>query len=176
MRKHLWVRLLSDSVVLNAATLGPVGKWTPAPGTLGSFAGLIWFAVAYLNLNFLATLLFALFSAYLAIQLCWEAEFRLQRRDPPRIVLDEFVAIPFCFLGMQDLLHSGMGWLVMLLGFAFFRFYDVLKPLGLRRIQNLPGGVGVVADDLAAALATSLTLNLIALIALFSGHLDHHIP
>ena len=176
MRKHLWVRLLSDSVVLNAATLGPVGKWTLAPGTWGSLAGLIWFSIAYLNLNYLATLLFTLFSAYLAIQLCWEAEFRMQKRDPPQIVLDEFVAIPVCFLGMQDLLHSEIGWLALLLGFVFFRFYDVLKPLGLRRFQNLPGGLGVVADDLAAALATCLTLNLIAVLALYSGHLDPYIP
>lgn len=172
MRKHLWVRLLSDSVVLNAATLGPVGKWPLAPGTLGSLAGLLWFTIAYLNLNYLATSLFTLFSAYLAIQLCWEAEFRMQKRDPPQIVLDEFVAIPVCFLGMPGLLHSEIGWLVLLLGFVFFRIYDIVKPLGLRRFQNLPGGIGVVADDLAAALATCLTLNLIALIAFSRGLLD----
>ena len=165
MNKHLWVRLLPDSIVLNAATLGPVGKWNPAPGTLGALIGLVWFVIAYLNLNFLAALFFALFSTYLAIQLCWEAEFRLQQRDPRQIVLDEFVAIPFCFLGMQGLLHSDKAWFVLLLGFVFFRIYDIFKPLGLRRIQNLPGGVGVVADDLAAALATSLTLNAIVLIA-----------
>ena len=75
-------------------------------------------------------------------------------------------------MGMQGFLDTGMAWLVLLLGFFFFRFYDIYKPLGLRRIQNLPGGVGVVADDLAAALATCLTLNAIALIAFYKGYLD----
>ncbi len=175
MRKHLWVKLLPDSVVINAATLGPVGNWSLAPGTLGSLAGLIWFSMAYWNLNYLATLLFALFCTYLAIQLCWEAENRLEMRDPPRLVLDEFVVIPFCFMGMQHLLHSGIGWLALLLGFGFFRFYDIWKPLGIRRLQDLPGGIGVVADDVAAAVATCITLHTIAILAYYSGHLERYV-
>ncbi|MFP6888044.1 MAG: phosphatidylglycerophosphatase A, partial [Opitutales bacterium] len=39
-----------------------------------------------------------------------------------------------------------------------FRLFDILKPLGIRRLQNLPSGLGVVADDLGAALVTALCL------------------
>ena len=46
--------------------------------------------------------------------------------------------------------------------FCIFRFFDILKPLGINRIQRLPGGLGVVADDVAAALATCVVLNVIA--------------
>ena len=41
----------------------------------------------------------------------------------------------------------------LLAGFGLFRFFDIAKPLGIRRLQALPGGWGVVIDDLAAALA-----------------------
>jgi phosphatidylglycerophosphatase A len=51
-------------------------------------------------------------------------------------------------------------WQILLAGFALFRFYDILKPLGIGRLQDLPGGWGVVADDLGAALATAVTLHL----------------
>jgi phosphatidylglycerophosphatase A len=47
-----------------------------------------------------------------------------------------------------------------LAGFGLFRFYDILKPLGIRRLQDWPAGWGVVVDDAAAALATCATLHL----------------
>ncbi|MCX6943233.1 MAG: phosphatidylglycerophosphatase A, partial [Opitutales bacterium] len=73
--------------------------------------------------------------------------------------LDEVVAMPLCFLGWPALAGSLPVWAVLLAGFALFRFYDILKPLGIRRLQDLPGGWGVVVDDLAAALASCATLH-----------------
>jgi phosphatidylglycerophosphatase A len=43
-------------------------------------------------------------------------------------------------------------------GFALFRFFDVLKPFGIRKLQLLPGGLGVMIDDLAAALCSACLL------------------
>jgi phosphatidylglycerophosphatase A len=51
----------------------------------------------------------------------------------------------------------------VLLGFGLFRFFDIVKPLGIRWIEKIPGGVGVVADDVVAALYANLTLQLIGL-------------
>jgi phosphatidylglycerophosphatase A len=51
-------------------------------------------------------------------------------------------------------------WIYMLAGFALFRLFDILKPFGIGRLQRHPGGIGVVLDDLAAALATNLVLRL----------------
>ena len=172
MKQHLWVRFLPDSLVINLATLGPVGNIEKAPGTWGSLAGIIWFSVAYWNLNYLATLLFSFLSIYFAVQICWEAENRLRLRDPGKIVLDEFVVIPLCFLGLQKLLLSGIGWMIVLVGFLLFRLFDVTKPFGIKRLQDLPGGVGVVADDIAAAVATSITLHLLVVIGFYMGYLD----
>jgi phosphatidylglycerophosphatase A len=49
---------------------------------------------------------------------------------------------------------------VVLAGFGLFRFFDILKPLGISRLQNWPGGWGIVADDFAAALAACGALHL----------------
>jgi phosphatidylglycerophosphatase A len=175
MNRHIWVKALPDKVVINVATLGPVGNIKAAPGTWGSLLGILWFSVAYWNLNYLATLLFGSLSLYIAVQICWEAEIRLAMRDPGRIVLDEFVAIPFCFIGLERLLHSNIGWLVVLLGFIVFRFFDVLKPFGINKLQDYPGGVGVVIDDVAAAIATCITLYVLAVTAYYAGYLDKYL-
>ena len=175
MKQLLWVKLLPESVVINLATLGPIGNIKPAPGTWGSLAGIVWFSVAFWNLNYLGTLLFTFLSLYLAVQICWEAEVRLEMSDPGKIVLDEFVAIPICFFGLQRLLHSDIGWLVVLLGFLFFRLFDVLKPFGIKKLQNYPGGVGVVIDDVAAAFATCVALYILAIAADFAGLLEKYI-
>jgi phosphatidylglycerophosphatase A len=172
MQRHLWVKMLPNNVVINIATLGPIGNIKFAPGTWGSAAGIIWFSVAYWNLNYLGTLLFSFLSVYIAIQICWEAEIRLKMHDPGKIVLDEFVAIPFCFIGTQPLLHTPVAWLVVLLGFFFFRLFDVLKPFGIKRLQDYPGGVGVVIDDVAAGVATAFVLYALAFAAVYTGYLE----
>jgi phosphatidylglycerophosphatase A len=175
MNRHLWVKVLPDKVVINLATLGPLGNLRPAPGTWGSLAGIVWYAIAFWNLNYLATMLFGFLSLYFAIQICWEAEIRLAMRDPGKIVLDEFVAIPFCFIGLERVVHSGIGWLVVLLGFLFFRLFDILKPFGIKRLQNYPGGIGVVVDDVAAAFATCVTLSVLTILAHYAGYLEKYV-
>jgi len=72
--------------------------------------------------------------------------------------------MPLCFLGWQWL-PPDLPWLVLLLaGFGLFRFFDILKPLGINKLQSLPGGWGVVLDDVAAALASCASLHLLNLL------------
>jgi len=97
---------------------------------------------------------------YVAIALCGEAELRLGRKDPGEVILDEFMAMPLCYLGWAHLLAGPLGtWSMLFAGFAIFRFFDILKPLGIAKLQDLPGGWGVVIDDVAAALATCVVLH-----------------
>lgn len=155
--------MLSTSVVVNCATLGPIGRVKKAPGTLGSLAGLGLYAVLFHRSSFLGFILLALMLAYLAVAFCDAAEKRLQMRDPGMIVLDEFVAVPLVFFGMggdNGLIAQHGGWPVLLAGFALFRLFDVFKPFAINRLQNFPGGLGCVADDLAAGLASCLVLHL----------------
>ena len=168
LRQPIWPRFLPRQMVLNFATLGPLGRIRKAPGTWGSVAGLLYFTLFFYDLGVFGTLLFGSAGIYLAVAMCGEAEFRLGRRDPGEVVLDEFVAIPFCFLGWREVAMTlpnwAAPWVVFLAGFAFFRLFDILKPFGISRLQDLPDGWGVVADDIAAALATCVTLHVLAAI------------
>jgi len=75
--------------------------------------------------------------------------------------LDEFVAMPLCFLGWQNLTYAvPQRWIIFLAGFALFRLFDIWKPLGIRKLQYLPAGWGIVVDDVAAALASCVVLHL----------------
>jgi phosphatidylglycerophosphatase A len=164
LQQPIWPRFLPSGVVLACATLGPIGRKLPAPGTWGSLAGLLYFTVFFYPLGVAGTLIFTAAGAYVAVALCGEAEFRLGRRDPGEVILDEFIAMPLCFLGWREL---GAGlvpaeWqaLIFLAGFGLFRLFDILKPFGIRRLQDWPAGWGVVVDDLAAALAACATMHL----------------
>ncbi|MGC4073833.1 MAG: phosphatidylglycerophosphatase A [Nibricoccus sp.] len=175
----IWPRFLPTPTVLALARLGPVGR-LKAPGTWGSLAGLMYQLVFFLYLPPIVGFLCTLPGLWLAVAMCGEAEFRLGRRDPGEVVLDEFVVMPLCFLGWKSM-HAAFvtilpawatqgPWVVLLAGFALFRFFDILKPLGISKLQNLPGGWGVVADDAAAALATCATLHGAALAIVHFGH------
>jgi phosphatidylglycerophosphatase A len=154
-----WPRALSHRLVVGAATLGPIGQKLPAPGTWGSLAGLLYFAVFFPRASIGANLVATAVASYLAVAICGEAETRLRQKDPGKVILDEFVAMPLCFLGWRGLLGAAPTWTLLLGGFALFRLFDILKPFGISRLQTLPGGWGVVADDLAAALAACATLH-----------------
>ena len=164
--KSHWSRFLPTPFVLNCATLGPIAFWSKAPGTLGSVAGLFLYTTFFHRLNIAPTgyvkflFIIALLS-YLAVVICGEAEERLMKRDPGEIILDEFVAVPICFLFLGDVFKylGTWSWVLLLVGFLLFRLFDILKPLGIKKLQNLPGGLGVVVDDLAAAAVTCLCLH-----------------
>lgn len=160
LKQPVWPRFLSTSTVLNCATLGPIGTKLPAPGTWGSVAGLMYFTVFFAgSYGLLGTLMMSAIGTYVAVAICGEAEFRMGRRDPGEVILDEFVAIPLCFLGWPLLVDPWPTWAIFLTGFALFRLFDIWKPLAIGRLQSLPGGWGVVADDLAAALVSCAVMH-----------------
>jgi len=157
-----WPQFLPRRWVVASATLGPVGRRLPAPGTWGSLLGLLYFSIFFQRAGTGAVMVATAIGAYLAVGLCGEAERYLEKKDPGEIILDEFIAIPLCFLGWHSWLRLAPPWALLIAGFGLFRFYDIIKPLGIARLQSLPDGWGVVVDDLAAALATCATLHVCA--------------
>ena len=88
----------------------------------------------------------------------------MNQSDPSEVIWDEFCVIPFIFLFLDetslDPSHSQFYfWLTT--GFILFRFFDILKPLGINKLQNLPKGWGVMTDDFAAALISALILGIL---------------
>lgn len=162
-----WTRRLSTRAVVAAATLGPIGQKLPAPGTWGSLAGLLYVALFFTRATVAENLVASAVAAWVAALICGEAEVRLGKKDPGEVILDEFVAMPLCFLGWPLLVQRWPVWAVMLGGFALFRLFDILKPFGIRKLQHIRGGWGVVIDDTAAALAACAALHVLVRLLAF---------
>ena len=158
IRNPQWARYWPDRVVVNLATIGGLGSLR-APGTWGSFMGVVFYAAVIYHLALWIQALALVVACYVAIGVCGEAEKRLKKVDPGEIVLDEFVAMPICLLGMSSYMGHGYSALILLVGFALFRLFDIVKPFGIKRLQRYHGGFGVVADDVAAGLVVCVIMN-----------------
>lgn len=158
-----WLRWLPAKLVVGIATLGPVGLKLKAPGTWGSLAGLLYFTVFFRHVRWEVNFAWTVVASFIAVGITGEAARRMGRSDPGEVILDEFVVIPLVFLGWRwGGAASWPEWAMLLAGFGLFRLYDILKPFGISRLQRLPGGWGIVADDFVAALAACGTLHLAA--------------
>ncbi len=155
-----WARFLPSVFVVGLATLGPLGR-LKAPGTWGSLAGIAWYAAVCAPAGWIGAWLIILIGLYLALVFCGEAEQRLARTDPPEVILDEFVSMPIVLAAFPDHLNQPHAWLIIVFGFLLFRLFDILKPFGIARLQRYHGGLGVLLDDVAAALAACAVLQVI---------------
>ncbi len=158
-RLYPWAAALPKKFSASCATLWGLGSLN-APGTWGSAAGVAFYAALFAGMGLGRYIVFSVLLAYISVGICDCAERFLKMRDPGCIVLDEFCAIPFCFLPVFHSEYSAWG---ILLGFALFRFFDISKPLFINKMQDFEGGLGCVADDVAAALVSCACLNLFGL-------------
>lgn len=76
-------------------------------------------------------------------------------KDPSKVVIDEVVGM------WITMLFVPLTWLNLLIGFVLFRFFDIVKPFGIRKIEKLPSGVGVMADDMLAGIFANICLLII---------------
>jgi phosphatidylglycerophosphatase A len=77
--------------------------------------------------------------------------------DPKPIVIDEFAGF------LVSLAFLPVSVTTIILAFAFFRFFDITKPIPVRSLEHLPGGFGVVLDDVAAGIFANLVLRIVIL-------------
>lgn len=150
-------------IVLFLARLGPLGS-LPAPGTWGSAAGVGFYAVLWHGYNrsgrYENFALIAALSILAATAVCHLAEYFLKKKDPGEVILDEFVAMPLVFAGFASVLNSARhAWAWYLAGFLLFRLFDIAKPFGIRALQRVGGGFGIVVDDVLAAAYAALSLH-----------------
>jgi phosphatidylglycerophosphatase A len=117
-----------------------------APGTFGSAVGLVaaWWLLE-LPLVWRVAVVAAVIG--LGIWICGESARRLGRHDDQRIVLDEIAGILLTSLAVVE-----KSVFAFALVFVFFRFFDILKPWPIRDVDHsLKGGLGIMLDDLIAA-------------------------
>ncbi len=166
---------MSNFVLWLAQGFG-VGGVPFAPGALGSPIGLLWFAAMLAVPTGFFYLGGLVLGIALSVKISGFAEKLLNEKDPGSIVLDEIVAVPICFVAWIAIQFHQHGiwpsagaffnrrtWPLTLGIFVAFRFFDVVKPWPIGRSQSLPGGWGVTADDVLAA----VYVNLLVLMAFF---------
>ena len=155
---------MTSRVLLLLAQGFGVGRIRCAPGTFGSFLGLLWFLVLVWPQHFGVFAAGALGGVLASAWLCGVAERTLKRIDPPSIVLDEIVSVPLCCAGWVVWFWMKTGEMpspgFFLTGpscwgvagaFVAFRVFDIVKPWPVSALQRLPGGWGVTLDDVMAA-------------------------
>jgi len=127
----------------------------------GSFASLIGVALWILISSKIFYYVLVLFVVILGFFLSHYAEKRVfMRKDAQRIVIDEvagMLAVYLTFSFTADV----RGLLLLLSGFLFFRFFDIVKPPPIRNVQNIGGGLGIMLDDLLSAFGAHLLLRLL---------------
>ena len=154
---------LNPIVRLVATGLGS-GYAPVAPGTVGSLvcAVLVWFLlpeVTSASGPLAAAAVVVSTVAFVAMSV-WAADLaeRELGHDSSRIVIDEFAG----FLVAVLLLPRSP--LIMIVAFLLFRVLDIVKPFPAGRAESLPGGVGVVMDDVVAGIYTNVLIRLMLLV------------
>ncbi len=134
------------------ASAGGAGYAPFAPGTVGSLVGL---GIYFLTRHWSAGGQIALVLGVAAIG-TWastEAARHFNREDPGHVVVDEVAG------QLLTLLLTGAGLVGALAGFVVFRVLDIVKPWPANRLESLPGGIGIMADDLMAGVYGLLLMH-----------------
>ena len=143
-----------NRALMMLATLGPVGFFKPASGSWGSAAAVLLAAILAMLSPWLleiATLLVCL----LGVLAAGRYQTVTSRHDAPEVVIDEVAGQWITLLAVP------LDWRWYLLAFLLFRLFDIVKPGPVRMAENLPGGIGVMADDIVAGVLAAACLLLI---------------
>ena len=147
---------LTNKAAVFLATGFYIGKIPLAPGTFGSLIGLpLCFLLAEIQLS--AAIIAVLLIIALAIWISNVAERTLERKDPGCIVIDEIAGMVVTLIGLPFNLTTAT------IGFILFRILDILKPFPIRILdKRLPGGLGIVADDVVAGIFANVLIRILA--------------
>jgi phosphatidylglycerophosphatase A len=153
-KKSLWAWAI--------ATFFGAGFLKPGPGTYASAATVaLWLIEAsLLHRNTQHLLIATLIALALAVVFGIPASTRVaresQRKDPGFVVIDEVAGQLIALLALTP------DWPHALLALLLFRFFDILKPPPIRRLEALPEGTGIVVDDLAAGVYALIVAQLVS--------------
>ena len=124
-----------------------------APGTAGTLAAVGLVYLLSLAGGTTLYLVFTLGLAILSFAAAGQCVSIFGREDPPEVVIDEVCGFLVCMLFIP------LNPINLALGFFLFRFFDIAKPFPIRRFEKLPGGYGIVMDDILAGVYGNLCLQ-----------------
>ncbi|MCC7125618.1 MAG: phosphatidylglycerophosphatase A [Acidobacteria bacterium] len=142
-----------NRVALAIATFGYVGFFPIAPGTAGSAAALLLYALVRAMGLPVAEALAVIVVFLMGVWASTRTETVLGTTDPGPVVIDEVLGM---LITLAWLPLSPLG---VLTGFVLFRIFDVIKPYPARRLENAPGGWGIMLDDAMAGVYGQVTLR-----------------
>jgi phosphatidylglycerophosphatase A len=141
------------------ATFCGVGRLKPGPGTWGSLATVILWALASSRIPVAsrtwATIIAAAAVTAVGIPAATRVARASGRKDPQFVVVDEVAG------QLVALIAVPLAWKTFLVGFILFRVFDMWKPFPIRRLERLPEGTGIVVDDLGAGLYALAIMHLL---------------
>lgn len=158
-RRIIWKRKSGSRLLIRSIATGLGTGYLPlAPGTWGSLvAVLLVLGIHQISVPYQLTV--HLVVTILLFPLAWFTAGRVAEeegnQDPNLVVIDEMFGQSLCLLWVPV---TSYYWL---LGFALFRFFDIVKPFPAKQSERLPGGLGIVMDDLVAGVYAGLVLWLI---------------
>jgi phosphatidylglycerophosphatase A len=130
-----------------------------APGTFGALLGalLVWIIHTLTSDVLTTTLIIIGLSIITYIIGVWSTK-KLSTEwgdDPSKVVMDETCGMLITMIAVD------FSWMSLTLGFILFRFFDILKPLGIRKLDNMKGAHYVMLDDVLAGIYANVVLQLI---------------
>jgi phosphatidylglycerophosphatase A len=162
-RIHLRGEIVMQRVAILVATMGFVGYSPFVPGTAGTLAAVpLYLSMSRLSPLYYGIILFG--SVCTAVWAANEAEVLLQAKDCRHIVIDEMVGFFVTMFMIPPTMRN------VVLGFFLFRAFDIVKPYPIRSLEDrVPGGYGVVLDDIIAGIYANLTVRILLLAVLRGG-------
>lgn len=134
------------------ATIGFLGYLPFAPGTIGSLFALALFLLT--DVPVFAHFLIIAIGALLGMHASTVAEKTLKEKDSKKIIIDEFIGFYISVLYLPKTLGIAIS------AFILFRFFDILKPLFISKLEKtLSNGLGVMADDILAGIYTNILIQ-----------------
>lgn len=131
-----------------------VGLFPLAPGTLASLMVVVLYRFFLFRISWPFYILIFIVLFFIGSYTSSIYARSLNLKDPGKIVIDEvagqWIAL---FLVRPD-------WKWLALSFILFRFFDIIKPLGIKKLENLPHGWGIMADDAGTGIAVNILLQL----------------
>lgn len=137
-----------------------VGFLPKAPGTWGALLAFLislpFLEVESIQINTVLVILVMVFTV-LGIWSSNQVESEWGH-DPKQVVVDEMVGFWISIIFVPAVLKY------YIIGFVLFRFFDILKPLGIRKAEQLKGGYGVMGDDILAGIYSNIVLQCVVFI------------
>lgn len=126
-----------------------------ASGTWGSLFALIFYWFLIPNDNIL--LISAVIISIIGIPISTKFE-KVYGKDPSECTIDEFAGTLLAFYALPKSI------IIISAAFILWRLIDIFKPLGIRKLEKFNGGLGIMADDIAGGILTSVIMNLLLII------------